>query len=114
MQAANLRKTMSLDEAIKFDGFMLDIMAALTAIPEIAPKNWNNPETIKPELVRADRLVQLPSNLDGLEKLFSRLRAASRNQADRKLLATAQRSIGRISEALPEILPIVAAKPRRK
>src|SRR6185503_9739836 len=41
MQAASLRKTMRLDDAVVFDTFMLDIMAALAAIPEIGVKNWN-------------------------------------------------------------------------
>jgi hypothetical protein len=114
MQAASLRKTMSLDDAIVFDCSLLDIMTALAAIPEIGLKNWNNPETIKPERVLPDRLAQLPTNLADLEKLFSRMRAASQNSSERKLLAAAQRSVGQISGALPEILPIVAAKPSRK
>jgi hypothetical protein len=114
MQAASLRKTMGLDDAIVFDELLLDVMTALAAIPEIGLKNWNNPDTIRPERVRPDRLVQLPSNLAGLDKLFLRVRATNQNPSERKLLAAAQRSIGQISEALPEILPTVAAKSRRK
>jgi hypothetical protein len=114
MQAADIRKTMSLKEAIAFDDLMLDIMAALAAIPEIGVKTGNDPETIKPEQPRPEKIDQLPDNLAALDRLFAMVRAASRNPADRKLLTAAQRSIGRISGALPEMLPTVAAKPRLK
>jgi ABC-type phosphate transport system substrate-binding protein len=49
-------------------------------------KNWNDPETIKPEQPRPGKIGQLPENLTALGKLFAIVRATNRNPAQRKLL----------------------------
>ena len=113
MHGAELRKTMSPDEAIAFDAIMIDVMAALATIPGISLKNWDNPETIKPQRPKPERLSQLAPNLAGLDKFFARLLAASRNSADRAVLTSAQKSLGQMIAALPDVLPIVSAPPRR-
>jgi hypothetical protein len=112
MNAVDLRKAMSLDEAAVFDGAMIDIMAALSAVPQIGLKNWHNPETIKPERPRLDRLGQLPAKLAVLEKLFSGLLAENHDRTQRKMLLAAKSSVERLIATLPEVVPVVAVTPR--
>ncbi len=103
---------MSLDEAVVFDGAMIEIMARPFRSSAIGLKNWHNPETIKPERPRLGQLVQLPANLAVLEKTLLRAAGPKSRSDQRKMLLAAKSSVERLIATLPEVVPVVAVLPR--
>lgn len=107
--APTLRRSMSANDAEAFDSVMLDLVSALLALPSISRRESHR-SAISPRDARPDRIPQIQPDLEGLDKFFGRLSAASSSAVGRKMFEHARKNVRKMLAALPDTLPTMKVK----